>query len=188
MQTLLVQSLPVVQPLFVAHLGQVVAPPQSMSLSPPFFTVSVQVAALQVPEVQTLLTQSLASMQVLFVAHLGQVVDPPQSASLSPWFLTVSVQVGALHVSGGPVQTRLWQSVATAHVLVAGHAPHVPPPQSTSVSLPFLALSVQPGVWQMPLGQNRDAATQSVPVRHFLPTAHLVAQEPPQSMSVSLPF
>jgi hypothetical protein len=29
---------------------------------------------------------------------------------------------------------------------------------------------------------------QSAPVPHFLPSAHFVAQLPPQSMSVSVPF
>ena len=187
MQTPNKQSLPAVHALLMSHLGQVVDPPQSVSLSPPFFTTSVQVAALQVPDVQTALVQSLANMQVLFVAHLGQVVDPPQSVSLSPRFLTVSMHVGALHVSGGPVQTRLWQSVETAHVLFAMQAPHAPPPQSTSVSVPFFTRSAQPAFWQTLVVQT--PFKQSVPAPHTLPAAHRRhVVGPPQSASVSPPF
>jgi hypothetical protein len=145
-QTPLAQSAGAVHARLVAQRGQVVAPPQSVSLSPPFFTVSVHVGALHVLDVQTPLTQSSAIMHALLVAQRGQVVEPPQSVSLSPWFLTMSEHVGALHVSGGPVHTRLWQSVDTAQVLFVPHAPQVGPPQSMSVSLPFLLLSVHPGV------------------------------------------
>ena len=185
-QTPLAQSLAPPQAWLVAQRGQVVVPPQSVSLSPPFFTASEQVAALQVPDVQTPLAQSPATVQILFVAQRMHAVDPPQSASLSPWFLTPSPQVGAWHLRGAPEQTRLWQSDATLHDLVAAQGPHVPPPQSTSVSVPFFARSVQATVWHVPLGQKPEV--QSAPLPHFLPTAHLVPQVPPQSTSVSPPF
>jgi hypothetical protein len=48
----LVQSAPLVQLSPLAQSGHA-APPQSTSLSVPFLTLSVQVAALQEPEVQT---------------------------------------------------------------------------------------------------------------------------------------
>jgi hypothetical protein len=157
--TPLTQSVPAEQSPLVAQRGHAFGPPQSMSVSVPFLTPSrppVHFGTWQTPPVQTPLVQSAATMHALPSAHFlpcpTQMV-PPQSTSLSPWFLVVSAHVGALHVRGGPVQTRLWQSVDTRQVLVAGHAPQVGPPQSTSVSLPFLALSVHPGVWQRPVGQ-----------------------------------
>ncbi len=94
MHTLLAQSLPAPHVALVPQRGQLVAPPQSMSVSPPFFTTSVQAGALHVPEVHTPLVQSLATVQVLLVAQRGQVVAPPQSMSLSPPFFAASVQEG----------------------------------------------------------------------------------------------
>jgi hypothetical protein len=93
-QTPLAQSLATPHAPLVPQRGQLVAPPQSTSLSPPFFTVSTQVGALQAPEVQTPLVQSVATLQVLFAAQRGQVVAPPQSTSLSPPFLAASVHEG----------------------------------------------------------------------------------------------
>ena len=78
----------------VAHVGQV-PPPQSTSLSVPFLTESVHVAALQWPPVHTPLWQSLATKHCLPAAQVGH-VPPPQSTSLSVPFLTASVQVAAL--------------------------------------------------------------------------------------------
>jgi hypothetical protein len=42
------------------------------------------------------------------------------------------------------VHTPLVQSEGTLHAFIAGQATHAPPPQSTSVSLPFFTLSAQP--------------------------------------------
>jgi hypothetical protein len=53
------------------------------------------------------------------------------------------VQVGALHVP--PVHTELLQSEAPAQVPPGAHGGQDPPPQSTSVSPPFLTSSLQPG-------------------------------------------
>jgi hypothetical protein len=76
---------PQIQPL--EHLTQA-APPQSMSLSVPFFTTSPQGAlgTMQMPfwhwAKPPMITQSPAPVQVLPTAHLGQAA-PPQSTSLS---------------------------------------------------------------------------------------------------------
>jgi len=154
-QTPLAQSLPAPHTRFVAHRTQVVAPPQSASVSPPFFVASEQVGALHEPPVQTPLAQSLANEQILLVPHRAQAVVPPQSVSVSPWFLTPSPHVAAWQrVGAAPPQTRLRQSVAAVQVFPLAHPPQVPPPQSTSVSAPFFALSVQPGVWHVPFGQK----------------------------------
>jgi hypothetical protein len=68
-------------------------PPQSVSVSLPFFTKSVHVAPWHTPVVQTPLAQSPAPAQPWPVVHLGQL--EPQSLSVSVPFLTASVQVGA---------------------------------------------------------------------------------------------
>jgi hypothetical protein len=68
-------------------------PPQSTSVSVPFFTVSAQVAAWHRLAVHTPLPQSAASAQALVAAQGPQV--PPQSASVSVPFLTVSAHVAA---------------------------------------------------------------------------------------------
>jgi hypothetical protein len=50
-------------------------------------------------------------------------------------------------------------------------------------------LSVQVAAWQMELVQTPLAGSaQSAPDAQPLPVAHFVAQVPPQSTSVSLPF
>jgi hypothetical protein len=89
---------------------------------------------------QTWLWQSPAPEHTLPLAQsLGQV--PPQSTSVSPPLSVVSVQVGSLQVLVGlPLQTLLTQSVAPLHVLPPAHLLQLEP-QSTSVSVPFLAPS-----------------------------------------------
>jgi hypothetical protein len=72
---------------------QLVAPPQSTALSPPFFTASLQLAAWHLPPLHTALEQSLAAVQERFAAQRTHAVAPPQSTSVSPPFLTASLQV-----------------------------------------------------------------------------------------------
>ena len=60
------------------------------------------------------------------------------------------------------------------------------PPQSTSVSVPFLTTSRQVGTWQMLLMQTPLVQSDEAP--QSLPSLHLVEQLPPQSTSVSVPF
>src|SRR5260221_533662 len=83
----------------------------------------------------------------------------------------------------------LWQSRPAEHDLPAGHAGHVPPPQSTSVSLPFFMPSVQLGAgmgWQTPPLQKFEPQSP-LPV-HLPPLPHFPHAHPPQSTSVSMPF
>ena len=90
----LAQSPEAAHALPAAHLPQL--PPQSMSVSVPFFTPSEQVAPWHLsgaPE-HTPLWQSPATAHVAPVAHLPQLA-PPQSTSVSVPFLTTSVQLGA---------------------------------------------------------------------------------------------
>ena len=81
------------------------------------------------------------------------------------------------------------QSAAAEHVPPFAHFVAQLPPQSTSVSLPFFTPSVQlavTGARHVPLVQMPLA--QSAAAEHVPPLAHFVAQLPPQSTSVSLPF
>src|SRR4051812_2405592 len=73
-QTPLWQSPGSLQPRAVGQLAQL--PPQSTSLSSPFFTPSVQLAALQLPfTLHTRLSQSLAALQAVPSGQPGQL--PP---------------------------------------------------------------------------------------------------------------
>ena len=87
-----------------AHLfGQV--PPQSTSVSGPFFTVSVQIGAehFLVTPSQTPLVQSAVVAQVFPSAHFAQL--PPQSTSVSDPFFELSPQAAARHLL--PLQTAV---------------------------------------------------------------------------------
>jgi hypothetical protein len=107
-------------------------PPQSTSVSLPFFTPSVHAAAAQTPPEQLPLVQSLLPLQAWPVPHLEQL--PPQSTSLSFWFITLSLQLAAWHVT---LQTPLVQSLPASQSSPLSHLAHDPPPQSMSVSCPF---------------------------------------------------
>ncbi len=165
-----------------------VAPPQSISVSRPFLRPSVQDASLHVPPMQKPVAQSVSMVHALPSEHRAEHAAPPQSTSVSPWFLTPSGQVGAWHAFGAPVQTPLVQSLLAAQLLLAAHAGHPSPPQSRSVSVPFLTRSAgtQVGTAQRPLVHTPLA--QSVPASHILPSAHGEQPGPPQSRSVSAPF
>src|SRR5579859_7807722 len=138
LQTALVQSLAPVQSLPSAHFGQL-APPQSVSLSVPFFTPSGHAGARQVPAGQTPLWQSAAPPHVLPVSHLAQL--PPQSLSVSLPFFTRSEQLAVWQML--PVQTPLLQSTPEPHARFVSQRGQVrlAPPQSMSDSSPFLTTS-----------------------------------------------
>jgi hypothetical protein len=78
------------------------------------------------------------------------------------------------------------QSAATAQFLVSAHLVAQVPPQSTSVSVPFFAASVQ--VAAKHLFAVHTELTQSAATAQDFVSAHLLAHVPPQSMSVSVPF
>jgi hypothetical protein len=181
--TPLVQSVTTKQTLLSAHLLQV-PPPQSTSVSLPFLTVSLQVAATHLLAVHTPLWQSLPSVHAPLVVQRLQLELPPQSTSLSPPFLTVSLHAGAMH--SPPVHTPLWQSPFTLHTLPSAHLFVHVPPQSTSDSLPFFLPSLHVAAWHEPPVQTR--LWQSVPVAHILPVTQPPQVPPPQSMSVSFWF
>src|ERR1700679_4058512 len=68
-----------------------VEPPQSTSVSVPFWIMSLHVAAMQTPFVHEKLWQSVGPAQCLPRGHCGQ--SPPQSTSVSTPFLMPSVHV-----------------------------------------------------------------------------------------------
>src|SRR5689334_12061150 len=82
-------------------------------------------------------------------------------------------------------QTLLVQSPPPTHILLSAHFGHIPPPQSTSVSLPFLSMSLHDDAWHTLFEQT--PVWQSLGIEQARPFAHL-AQMPPQSTSVSMPF
>jgi hypothetical protein len=117
-------------------------PPQSTSVSVPFFTRSVQptVEHFFVVVSQTPLVQSPATAHPEALAHLfGHV--PPQSTSVSEPFFTRSVQDGAAQTFA--LQEAVEQSAAAAQPLPIPQAAGHEPPQSTSVSEPFFTPSPQ---------------------------------------------
>lgn len=182
------QSVPAPQVLPPAQRAQLVEPPQSMAVSLPFLTPSLQDTSAQSSPVQTPLTQSLPAVQSLPTAHLFVPAQaPPQSTSVSVWFLTPSLQVAARQVPA--VQTPLEQSPFVAQILVSAQSlPGTqPPPQSVSVSVPFLTESLQVGALQV---VAQTPLVQSVAALQVTPSAHLRAgaQIPPQSTPVSVWF
>jgi hypothetical protein len=88
--------------------------------------------------------------------------------------------------------TSFAQSAGTRHVSPVGHPAQTGPPQSTSVSPPFLTPSMQLGGTHLPDWQL--SLMQSLPTPHESPFGHAGAPsligelEPPQSTSVSLSF
>jgi hypothetical protein len=84
------------------------------------------------------------------------------------------------------VQTPLLQSVPIAQVRFASQRGQVPlaPPQSTSLSSPFLTTSEQVGIWQREPAHT--PLRQSVGALQDAPDAQFEPQMPPQSTSDSV--
>jgi hypothetical protein len=79
------------------------------------------------------------------------------------------------------------QSVATPHISPSAHGMHIVPPQSTSVSVPFIVPSVHVGSgWQVPPVQM--SVVQSPLPPHMSPGVQVGPHVPPQSTSDSVPF
>jgi len=143
-QSPLLQSAPAVQSLVAAQGAQ--EPPQFTSVSSESLVPLVQwVGVVQTFDVHVPLVQSAFAPHGNVAPHfLAQ--EPAQSMACSVPFFTPSVHVGAWHesVQKRPVQehTPLVQSAAAPHFFVSAHFAQVPPPQSTSVSLPVIFVSV----------------------------------------------
>ena len=163
-------------------------PPQSTSVSLPFFSPSWQLGAAiaQSPPSQFALAQSEATRQCRFSAHLMQSPAPPQSTSVSVPFFSPSVQVGA-GLQRPSAQRPELQSVSSRHARSRSQCGHSGPPQSRSVSRPFTLPSEQVGAAaQVPFAQIPLAQSPSEP--HGLPIVHAGQMGPPQSTPDSLPL
>ena len=131
-----------------AHEG----PPQSTSLSRPFASWSVQLAAAHAPPVQTPLSQSVPITQRWPSAQASQ--PPPQSTSVSAPDTFASRQLPGAQARF--TQSTLWQSSCVTQVRPISQAAQAGPPQSTALSVPFFAPSVQVGA-----GEVQPAVTSS---------------------------
>ena len=156
-QTPLVQSLATRQSFPSPQRGQA-GPPQSTSVSVPFFAPSLQLGVAHLPAVHTSLWQSLRTLQFLPSTHLPHAA-PPQSTSLSVPFSVVSVQVGAWQAPS--LQTLLVQSAAALHFFWVSHFLHLAPPQSMSLSSWFCAPSSHVASRHLPLATSHTLLAQS---------------------------
>ena len=86
-----------------------------------------------------------------------------------------------------PEHTPVVQSAGLPHPCPDTQSGHGPP-QSTSVSLPFLTPSLHEEALHVFVPGSHTASMQSVPTRQARLVMHLPQAAPPQSMSVSLPF
>jgi hypothetical protein len=101
----------------------------------------------QIPSAHTPLEHSVASAHGSPFLCFGEQTPDEQKVSGAAAQSDSAAQ-GAHFV---PLQKRLAQSVVWAHPFVSVQAGHSPPPQSTSVSLPFFVMSVHAGATQAPL-------------------------------------
>jgi hypothetical protein len=127
--------------------------------------------------------QSLGDAHSFEWAHFGQ--PPPQSVSVSLPLSMPSVQVAVWQASGKPEQTLLAQSVLPLHALFAPHAWQFEPPQSVSVSVPFLTPSVQLEDAHSLVKLSHFPLWQSAFTWQVIAVAQAEHDEPPQSTSVS---
>jgi hypothetical protein len=95
----------------VPHRGQP-PPPQSVSVSVPFFAPSVHRALVHTERSQKVLAQSLDFLQAFPIGQ-GWQAPPPQSTSVSTPFGVASVHDGVLHTPS--VHTALMQSFPRPH-------------------------------------------------------------------------
>jgi hypothetical protein len=141
---LLAQSAGAVQLLPGSHLPHA-EPPQSMSLSSPFLTESLQVAATHTEPTQDRVTQSAPVLHPLVSPQAAHA--PPQSTSVSPPFFRPSPQSAGKQRPAAHRPEA--QSVGPLHPLSSPQPGQPSPPQSTSLSSPFLTESLQEGGWHV---------------------------------------
>jgi len=160
-----------------------VPPPQSTSVSSPFFSESLQLGATHLLLVQMFDAQSVMLTQLSPVLQRGH-KPPPQSTSVSAPFLAPSKQFEEAQMDPLVRHKLEMQSLPWRQDNLAVHLGQFPP-QSTSVSFPFLTLSEQVGAWHTKVEQTPDTQSPAVPQRLKFAQA---TQLPPQSVSVSFPF
>ena len=102
-----------------------VGPPQSMSVSPPFFWLSLQVGCgVQVLLVHRSLRQSPLTTQGSPSSQPGQ--EPPQSTAVSLPFFKPSLQLGGGAVHALSTQTSPGQSASRLHSTHMPSSVHTP--------------------------------------------------------------
>ncbi len=146
-----------------------VAPPQSTSVSPPFWTPSFGVGVAQVLPEQMWLVQSCLPLHIFPGAHGGassapRFPAPPQSTSVSPPFCTPSFEDGGWHV----------------HVSPSGQSSGRPPAPALSLQTPVK--QSLPSVHPCPTWHTGAPSLEGF----FVPLSSM--KPPPQSTSVSLSF
>jgi len=115
-------------------------------------------------------------------------VPPGHTAAVkTPPVLLVTWKVKSWlgHLQRPPLHELVWQSPFATQVAPSPQAPQLGPPQSTSLSPPFLTPSEHVGAWQTPL--THTPLWPSPPLEQPPPVPH-AAHGPPQSMPVSPPF
>ncbi len=169
--------------------GEQVPPPQSMSVSLPSFCPSLHWLASHTCAVAShaVVVQSLSMRHFLPSAQAAQTL-PPQSVSVSLPSSWPSLHWLEVHSIVVPSQAPEVQSPPTLHFLPTTHPGQVPPPQSTSVSLPSSWWSSHWLAMQTSVLASQAVDVQSLSILHFLATAQVGQVPPPQSVSVSLPF
>src|SRR5690606_8521683 len=149
------------QALPTSHPSQ--GPPQSTSISPPFFTRSVQLASAQVPLLQIVLAQS-APFAHFFPASQGAHSAPPQSTSVSVPLRTSSTQEADWQPP--PVQLSLTQSPSARQSRPRAQGGQSIPPQSMSVSSASLVRFSQCETGPLPPGPMSRSLKSKSGVRH----------------------
>jgi hypothetical protein len=179
------QSPATLQTKLAAHLGH--APPQSTSVSLPFFISSWHRFATHTFDVaaQNVETQSMDAEHFLPLSH-GAQTPPPQSTSVSFPFFMPSWHCSETHTCVELSQSKLAQSELDMHALPTTHPGQLVPPQSTSVSPALKTPSSQDDATQSDVDALQYVDAQSAPDVHDFPVSHF-AQLPPQSTSLSVP-
>jgi hypothetical protein len=196
-QLLLIQSVACVQGKRSAQRGQR-SPPQSVEVSLPFCTPSVQVpGSAQRPAWQRPLWHWASAVQTSASAHSPQAALP-QSVTGSPPLATPSLQLGAWQQrctpgpQPAPPHTLLWQSSLPLQLTPVAQLGQGPP-QSTPDSGPLRTPSLHVRGWQQRALPGAQARARHTPFRQSLAALQLLpvpqaAQSPPQSSSASLPL
>src|SRR5438132_1569395 len=108
------------------------------------------------------------------------------SMNLSPLRSAAATNHGCAPVGKLVNELKLPMPLPSAIVSMSAHGLQTGPPQSTSVSIPFLTLSMQVAATHTPAAHVM--LRQSPLTLHFLPPAQPGHRAPPQSTSVSAPF
>src|SRR5262245_2571878 len=108
----------------------------------------------------------------------GAQIGPPQSVSVSPLFVSLSLQLS------WQVPAQAWptQSLLVAQALPGPQAGHSLPPQSLSVSAPFLEPSPHDTGAHRYIPVSQTPLEQSVPERHSTQAPRSLHLAPPPSV------